>query len=123
MCPNLARVSLIAILSSALLAGCDSTGALVVAGASIVSIVNTEKTLTDHAVSFITDEDCSLMHSANGEPYCQDPEEAARKEAQVAADRKAEALLTDPTYCYRTLGAISCYREPDPLASGYALVR
>ena len=123
MCSNLARIPLIAILLSALLTGCDTTGALVVAGASIISVVNTEKTLTDHAVSFITDEDCSLMHSANGEPYCQDPEDIARKEAQLAADREAASVLVDPAYCYRTLGAISCYHEPDPLASGYALVR
>ncbi len=100
------------------LAACDPATA-VIAGGSLVSLAHTDKTLGDHVVTWAFDQDCSLLNASNGEPYCQrfeTDEERLAKEAEAAAQRAQ-------TYCYRTLGAISCYREPDNMASSQARVQ
>ena len=98
------------------LGACSSGTGLVLATAGLVSFVHTDKTLTDHAVSMATEKNCSLLHSANNEPYCQD------LEPEISAEElEAEALMAQ-THCYRTLGAISCYRQPDTMASAQARV-
>ena len=98
------------------LGACEVSPGLMVATAGLISYVHTDKTLTDHAVSSVTEENCSVRHVANNEPYCQNPNGAASE-----AELEAEAMLAQ-AYCYRTLGAISCYREPDPSASAQARV-
>ena len=100
------------------LAACDPVTA-VMAGGSLVSLAHTDKTLGDHVATWAFDQDCSLLKASNGEPYCQrfeTEEERRAKEAEAAAQRAQ-------TYCYRTLGAISCYREPDNMASSQARVQ
>jgi hypothetical protein len=52
-------------------------------------------------------------------PYCRDfatEEELRAAEAEAAAQQAG-------TYCYRTLGGIDCYRQPDDMASSTARVR
>ncbi len=98
------------------LGACSSAPGLVLATAGLVSFVHTDKTLTDHAISMATEKNCSLLHSANNEPYCQDLEPEITE-----AELEAEALMAQ-THCYRTLGAISCYRQPDTMASAQARV-
>ena len=98
------------------LGACDTTAGVLMATAGIVSFVHTEKTLTDHAVSYVTKENCTLLHTANNEPYCQEPDDGTSQ-----AETEADAMMAQ-AYCYRTLGAISCYREPDPMASAQARV-
>ena len=99
------------------LAACDpaSQGALV--GVSIVSLIHTDKTLTDHVMSSIEDQDCSVLHVVDKEPYCQDKPGA---EAPLDSNDSVDQARS---YCYRTLGSISCYRQPDAMASGYARVQ
>jgi len=41
------------------LGACDPTTTAVVAGASLATLIHTDKTLLDHAASYATDEDCS----------------------------------------------------------------
>ena len=87
-------------------AACDPATTLVVAGANVISIIDTDKTLTDHAASWVTGEDRSTREALDGRPYCREeyiPLEPAAAEAEV--------------YCYRSIGSIVCYNEPDPLAS------
>lgn len=98
------------------LSACGSTATIALATAGLVSFVHTDKTLTDHAVSMATKQNCSVLHSAKNQPYCQDLEPQ-----KSPAELEAEALLAQ-THCYRTLGAISCYREPDAMASAQARV-
>ncbi|MDA0702840.1 MAG: hypothetical protein O3A96_06315 [Proteobacteria bacterium] len=74
-------------------------GSVAVTGAEMASNITTDKTLVDHATSFVTGMDCSSIHSANGYSYCNDIED--------------EEAAT-PSYCYRSLGAITCYDRPDP---------
>jgi hypothetical protein len=88
---------------ASVLAGCDPS--LMMSGASVVSLVATDKTLSDHAVSLATGRNCSTVRMSRGESFCA-PEPHA-----MAAE-----------HCYRTLGGISCYTRPDPQASDGAFV-
>ena len=101
------------------LTACDPGTTAMMAGVSLVSFVHTDKTLGDHFATWAFDKDCSVLHAGNGETYCQrfETEEDRRAAEAEAAAQRAQ------TYCYRTLGAISCYREPDSMASSQARVR
>lgn len=101
------------------LGACDPASQAMMAGASLVSFVHTDKTLGDHMATWAFDSDCSILYTANGEPYCQ---KLATEEERRAAEAEAAALQAQ-THCYRTLGSITCYREPDTMASSQARVR
>lgn len=101
------------------LAACDPASQALVAGASLVSFVHTDKTIGDHVATWAFDKDCSALTLANGEGYCN---EFVSEEELAAAEADAKARL-NATYCYRTLGAVDCYREPDKAASSAARVR
>lgn len=94
--------------------GCTPVTTLPLMGANLVSLIHTDKTLTDHAISFAMKEDCSVLHTSNNEPYCQD-EEIPDVRAQIAAQGTR-------LYCYQTLGEVSCYDRPDYTASGQTRV-
>jgi len=114
-----ARLFLSAPLLALGLAACDPASQAMLAGASLVTFVHSDKTIGDHVATWAFDQDCSTLALANGEGYCRDhvtEEELAAREAEARAELAA-------TYCYRTLGEISCYRQPDPLASSAAPVR
>jgi hypothetical protein len=91
------------------LAGCDPASQAMLTGASLVTLAHTDKTIGDHVATWALDKDCSTLTLANGEGYCHD---FVDEEAQAAA----EGALDAP-YCYRTLGDVTCYLQPDPLAS------
>lgn len=98
MAPRLlARLSLLVSLLG--LAACDPAS-MVMTGASIVSVIQSEKTMGDNALSWALDKDCSLLQIARGEDYCQ-----------------SRTPLLAEQYCYRNLGGITCYSKPDPTAS------
>ena len=105
---------LFALLFAMLFAGtaCDPGTTMVLAGANAITVIDTGKTLTDHAASWATGEDCSTREALDGRPYCQEEE-------LLVAPAAAEAEV----YCYRSIGSIVCYREPDPLASDEMRVR
>ena len=94
------------------LGGCEVMAVSFV-GANMATLMHVDKTLPDIALSNQRNKNCSLLHAARNEPYCQseppDPSEAL-------------AALADRRYCYRTLGAIDCYERPDFLASGHTRV-
>jgi len=101
------------------LAGCDPASQAVLAGASLVTFVHTDKTFGDHFSTWAFDKDCSMLSLANGEQYCS---EFVTEEEIQAAEAEAAAQLA-ATYCYRTLGSINCFQQPDEMASSYARVR
>lgn len=94
------------------LSACELGGAFV--AANVVSIVHTDKTLVDHALSRSKEQDCSLLHAADNEPYCQP--------AEPVGPREEVAAMAFTHYCYRTLGGVSCYDRPDYAASGQTRV-
>ena len=95
------------------LSGCAEMG-LVFVGANMATIIHADKTIPDFAISAQKKQNCSLLHAAKNEPYCQPlPEDPRRALADLAATR----------YCYRTLGTITCYDRPDYMASAETRVR
>ena len=97
------------------LSACSPTGTAVLAGAGLVSLIYTDKTLTDHAMSQAFDEDCSVLHVEGNEPYCQKPPPEGDRKNRMAS-------LAASLYCYRTLGGVSCYDRPDYMASNQTRV-
>ena len=97
------------------LAACSPAGSAALAGIGLVSLIYTDKTLTDHALSRAFKEDCSVLNVENDEPYCQElPSEADRENGMTT--------LAASLYCYRTLGGVSCYDRPDYMASNQTRV-
>lgn len=92
------------------LAACTPATTAAVAGASLVSLVYTDKTLGDQAASMALQEDCSILNFTDNKPYCQKPPSVDDQNSGMAA-------LAASLYCYRTLGGISCYERPDYMAS------
>ena len=82
------------------------------ASASIATFVQTDKTMTDHVVSFIYDEDCSILYTQDGGEYCRDENYG-----------KEDDFVVQENYCYRTIGGIDCYAEEDPKASSDQVVK
>jgi len=66
-----------------------------------ISVINTQKTLDDHLVSWISGDDCSTLRAMHGEPYCQ-PEPAK------------VPMITRTSYCYKNLAGTTCYTQPLP---------
>jgi hypothetical protein len=71
--------------------------------AEVVSLVATGKTASDHIVSLSTGKDCSTIRAKDEGQYCVS---------------KNPPIQRPDVYCYRTLGQVSCYREPDPYGDG-----
>lgn len=67
-----------------------------------VSVISTEKSVADHAVSLYSGKDCSTVRIERGETYC-------------AEDDVDPKILV---YCYRTLGDVTCYDRPNPHKGG-----
>ena len=70
-----------------------------VVGVEMVSIINTDKTIGDHLMSWTYNEDCSTLRANEGGNYCQ-------------PYRKPYQAEEPAVYCYRTLGANDCYTTP-----------
>jgi hypothetical protein len=78
-------------------------------GASAVLLINTGKTLTDHAISYITDEDCGMVNYERDRHYCKPwPDVIAHTEPEL--------------YCYRTLAQVECHAKPEPYGNKETLV-
>ncbi|WP_255542573.1 hypothetical protein [Azospirillum sp. INR13] len=84
------------------LAGCTSPLGLAVAGADVVTLNATKKTIGDHLVSAATGRDCSIISFEQSGDYCPD---------KVEVDRSR-------VYCYRTLADVECHHIPDPYRNG-----
>ena len=85
------------------LTGCTAAGvAATFAAATGASLMHTDRTLTDHAVSRYTEKDCALLHLGAGQNYCLETEEAA------------ETAIDPQTHCYRSIAEISCYTVANP---------
>ena len=94
-----------AVVSAILLSGCSvDPASLALSGVSVVTFTQTGKTLTDHAMSLATDQDCSLKHSLTGTPWCQ----------PVAHTPAPEIQAHGKLHCYRSLAATTCYRQQNP---------
>ncbi len=64
-----------------------------------ISLINTQKTLEDHAISLITGMDCSTVRASQGDHYCLEPP-------------KATPVYIRTSYCYKSIAKVSCYDRP-----------
>lgn len=66
------------------------------------TVVGTDKTMTDHAISLYKGKNCSTVRKEKGLSYCvEDEPNPAPK-----------------VHCYPTLGTPTCYDDPDPFPGG-----
>ena len=97
-----------ALAAALLTVGCGNPTSFYVLSAATASFVNSDKLPTDHLAEAITGLDCSTVRMINDQgPLCR---------------REEPIVIEPPLYCYRTLGSIDCYREPDPFNSGADIV-
>lgn len=89
------------------LAGCAGPAAVLTgyAAAEGVSLVTTDKLIEDHVASSSRAQECSTVGALEGKPYCKD---------------RAAAPAREAAYCYRTLGRVECFDQPDPSRSSVA---
>ena len=95
------------------LSACVGDPSLMLVGGSLTSLTYSKKTLIDHAVSKYTEKNCSILHTARNEEYCQAP---------GLSEREKVAYMASTMYCYRTLGGVDCYDRPDYMASSQTRV-
>ncbi len=96
------------LLAGPLAAGCSPADtALVMGGASLVTFIQTDRTISDHVIGAMTEKDCSTLRMiTEGTSMCRDP-------AAAQAERAPQtAAMT--SHCYRELGRVSCYDRPNP---------
>jgi hypothetical protein len=62
------------------------------------SVVATDKTLSDHAVSYFSGKDCYTVRKETGRSYC----------------KEDERNPTPTVHCYRNLGGVTCYEKQNP---------
>ena len=66
-----------------------------------VSTIMSDKTATDHLISWASNKDCSYIRTERGLTYCVED----------------EVLIKPNVYCYKTIGKVTCYNQPDPRRS------
>ena len=61
---------------------------------STATVITTDKTITDHAVSFASGKDCSTIRLERGQSFC-----------------KEDEVNPEPTvHCFGTIGGVDCYK-------------
>lgn len=80
---------------------CTDPVSVALSGASVVSVVQSGKTLSDHAMSAATGMDCSIRNTIAGDSWCMPP-------INDAPDPSAGLA------CYRSIAEVTCYRRDNP---------
>ena len=97
------------LLSGLALAGCQAVGVLppaaIAATIEGVSLNQSGKTMSDHLVSAITGDDCSVLRYTKKGKYCLTAAEIAAEEARL--HRPYEGT------CYKVRGNVACYEQSD----------
>jgi len=97
------------LLAGLALGGCQMAGILppaaIAATVEGVSLNQTGKTASDHVVSAITGEDCSVLRYTKRGKYCLSKAEVAAEEARL--HRPYEGT------CYKVRGNVACYDQAD----------
>ncbi len=84
-----------ALAGALLVAACAPGPFLAASGASLMG---SDKTIVDHAVSYGSGKDCSILRTERGLTYCVEDMPVVRQNI----------------YCYRDLGGVTCYEKPSP---------
>ena len=97
--PAFRPVSAVLMLSA--LTACSDPLSVALSGASVVSVVQTGKTISDHAMSAATGMNCSIRNSISGESWCLPPLNDTPDPAANLA-------------CYRSIANVTCYTQDNP---------
>ncbi|SCA54778.1 hypothetical protein MTBPR1_10025 [Candidatus Terasakiella magnetica] len=84
-----------AVASMLLLSSCTTQFLVTEAVSTMVS----DKTLGDHAMSLLSNKDCSTIRKERGLTYCKEDD------PQLIKDKKL--------HCYNELGKVTCYEQAD----------
>jgi hypothetical protein len=89
------------VLALGVLTACGDPVSIALGGASVVSVVRTGKTVSDHAMSAATGMDCSIRNTLSGASWC----------------LPAVNDTPDPVAnlaCYRSIAEVTCYTRDNP---------
>lgn len=89
------------VLAMGALSACSDPVSVALSGASVVSVVQTGKTISDHAMSAATGMDCAIGHTLSGTSWCQ-------PEIYDGPDPGADLV------CYRSIAEMTCYTRNNP---------
>jgi len=86
-------------------AGCGigAAGIPGVAEVESVTVIATDKTITDHIISLTSGKNCSSVRKEKGLHYCEED----------------EPFVEPSVFCYKTLARVTCYDRSDPYKEGY----
>jgi len=84
------------------IAACTPENIALMVGTSAVSMIETDKTVPDHIMSQVMNKDCAASRLIKDGKMCLDD------------DGTTTVAESAPTYCYHTLGEITCYATPNP---------
>ena len=88
--------TILAIAAPLVLAACAAPASLALGGASVVTMIDSGKTVSDHVMSFATGEECTFRHSLRGQAWCQ---------PKLIEDSGDQPELV----CYRSIARTTCY--------------
>lgn len=88
--------TILAIAAPLALAACADPASLALGGASVVSVIDSGKTVSDHVMSYATGDECTFRHSLRGEAWCQ-------PRSIEADDGQPERV------CYQSIARVTCY--------------
>lgn len=89
-----------------ILGGCQALPPVAIAGfVEGISLNQTGKTASDHVVSLISGEDCSVRRYTKSGKYCMTAAEVAQEQARLHAPYEGA--------CYRRLGGVVCSDAAD----------
>lgn len=90
-----------AVLALGVLTACTDPVSIAIGSASIVSVVQTGKTVSDHAMTAATGMDCSIRNTLSGASWC------------LPAVNDAPDPATELA-CYRSIAEVTCYTRDNP---------
>ncbi len=86
-------------------------GSFYMISAQLASFIQSDKLPFDYLAEFASGKECrSIAAMRDGGPLCRDSFDEPR-------------IYEKPIYCYRTIGTITCYSEPDPYKTNAEPVR
>ena len=88
--------NILAIAAPLALAACADPASLALGGASVVTMIDSGKTVSDHVMSFATGEECTFRHSLRGQAWCQ-------------PRRGTESDEHSKLVCYQSIARTTCY--------------
>jgi len=88
--------TILAIAAPLALAACADPASLALGGASVVTMIDSGKTVSDHVMSFATGDECTVRHSLSGEAWCQP------RRGENTGDQSN-------LVCYQSIARTTCY--------------